>query len=196
MYKQRKRGVMRRRARTLTGWALLAGSMGFALGVMLVPATAQAASTPGVTSTSITIGATVPLTGPAAPGYDEIAPAMTATFAWANAHGGVDGRKINYTYLDDGYNPANTATLTRQLVLQDNIFADVGSLGTPTQSAVQSFLNAEKVPQVFIESGCNCWSNSKYPWSFGWEPPYTVEGKILGYYVKSHFAGQKIGYLY
>ena len=191
---------MRRRARRLTGWALwaralVAGSMGCALGVMLVPATAQAASTPGVTSTSITIGATVPLTGPAAPGYDEIAPAMTATFAWANAHGGVDGRKINYTYLDDGYNPANTATLTRQLVLQDNIFADVGSLGTPTQSAVQSFLNQQKVPQLFIESGCNCWNNPKYPLSLGWQPPYTIDGKILGAYIKSNFAGKKIGYL-
>ena len=133
-----------------TGWvrALVAASVGCMLGVTLLPATAQAASTPGVTSTSINIGATVPLTGPAAPGYDEIAPAMDAVFAWANAHGGVDGRKINYTYLDDGYNPANTATLTRKLVLQDNIFADVGSLGTPTQSSVQSFLNQQKVPQL------------------------------------------------
>jgi ABC-type branched-subunit amino acid transport system substrate-binding protein len=191
---------MRRRARRSTSWALwaralVAGSIGCMLGVTLLPATAQAASTPGVTSNSITIGATVPLTGPAAPGYDEIAPAMNAVFAWANAHGGVDGRKINYTYLDDGYNPANTATLTRKLVLQDNIFADVGSLGTPTQSAVQPFLNQQKVPQLFIESGCNCWSNSKYPLSLGWQPPYTIDGKILGAYIKANFAGKKIGYL-
>jgi ABC-type branched-subunit amino acid transport system substrate-binding protein len=162
---------------------------------MLLPATAGAESTPGVTSNSITIGATVPLTGPAAPGYDEIAPAMNAVFAWANAHGGVDGRKIHYTYLDDGYNPANTATLTRKLVLQDNIFANVGSLGTPTQSAVQGFLNQQKVPQLFIESGCNCWSNPKFPGSLGWQPPYTVDGKILGSYIKANFAGKKIGYL-
>jgi ABC-type branched-subunit amino acid transport system substrate-binding protein len=158
--------------------------------------TTAGASTPGVTSNSILLGATVPLTGPAAPGYDEIAPAMQAVFAWSNAHGGVFGRKITYKYLDDGYNPATTATLTRQLVLQDNIFADVGSLGTPTQAAVQSFLNAQKVPQLFIESGCNCWSNPKYPYSLGWQPPYTVDGKILGNYVKYHFAGKKIGYLY
>jgi ABC-type branched-subunit amino acid transport system substrate-binding protein len=169
--------------------------MGCALGVMLLPATAQAASTPGVTSNSITIGATVPLTGPAAPGYDEIAPAMNALFSWVNAHGGVDGRKINYIYEDDAYNPAQTATLTRKLVLQDNIFADVGSLGTPTQSAVQAFLNQQKVPQLFIESGCNCWSNPKYPLSLGWQPPYTVDGKILGSYIKTNFAGKKIGYL-
>lgn len=157
--------------------------------------TAPAASAPGVTSNSVTIGATVPLTGPAAPGYDEIAPAMNAIFAWQNAHGGVYGRQIKYTYLDDGYNPANTASLTRKLVLQDNIFADVGSLGTPTQAAVQTFLNSQKVPQMFIESGCNCWSSPQFPESSGWQPPYTVEGKILGSYIKSHFAGMKVGYL-
>ena len=121
---------------------------------------------------------------------------MNAYFSYVNAHGGVFGRKINYMYLDDGYNPANTASLTRKLVLQDNIFADVGSLGTPTQTAVQGFLNSQKVPQLFIESGCNCWNNPKYPESFGWQPPYTVDGKILGNYIKKNFAGKKIGYLY
>src|SRR6202142_3121562 len=95
--------------------ALVAGTMGATLGVSLLSNTAGAASTPGVTSTSINIGATVPLTGPAAPGYSEIAPAMNAVFGWVNAHGGGDGRQIHYTYLDDGYNPANTATLTRKL---------------------------------------------------------------------------------
>ncbi|HEY1827418.1 MAG TPA: ABC transporter substrate-binding protein, partial [Acidimicrobiales bacterium] len=129
-------------------WArvLVAGAMGVTLATTLLSGSASAASTPGVTSNSITIGATVPLTGPAAPGYDEIAPAMNAVFQWANAHGGVKGRKINYIYKDDGYNPAQTATLTRQLVLQSNIFADIGSLGTPTQAAVQGFLNSQKVP--------------------------------------------------
>jgi hypothetical protein len=192
---------MPRRARKWKGAAvwvrsLVAGTLGLMLGVTLLPSAAQAESTPGVTSSQITIGATVPLTGPAAPGYDEIAPAMDAVFAWVNAHGGVYGRKIKYIYLDDGYNPANTATLTRQLVLQDNIFADVGSLGTPTQAAVQAFLNQQKVPQLFIESGCNCWNNPKYPLSLGWQPPYTVDGKILGAYIKANFAGKKIGYLY
>ena len=102
---------MRRQARRRTGLGPLGPGArgrfdGLVLGVTLVPATAQAASTPGVTSNSITIGATVPLTGPAAPGYDEIAPAMNAVFSWVNAHGGVDGRKINYIYKDDAYNPA------------------------------------------------------------------------------------------
>jgi ABC-type branched-subunit amino acid transport system substrate-binding protein len=177
------------------GRSAMAAALGAVLAMTVMSTSASAASTPGVTSNSITIGATVPLTGPAAPGYDEIAPAMDAVFAWANAHGGVNGRKIIYKYLDDGYNPANTATLTRQLVLQDNIFADVGSLGTPTQAAVQGFLNTQKVPQLFIESGCNCWSNPKYPESSGWQPPYTVEGKILGAYIKAHFVGEKVGFL-
>jgi ABC-type branched-subunit amino acid transport system substrate-binding protein len=172
-----------------------AGSMVGALGIGAM-APAVSAQAPGVTATTITIGATVPLTGAAAPGYDEIAPAMDAVFSWVNAHGGVDGRKIKYIYLDDQYNPAETATLTRKLVLQDNIFADVGSLGTPTQAAVQAFLNSQKIPQLFVESGCNCWSNPKYPESFGWQPPYTVEGKILGSYIAAHFHGEKVGYLY
>lgn len=164
-------------------------------GVVIGNGVAGAAST-GVTSKQITIGATVPLTGPAAPGYSEIAPAMDALFKWVNAHGGVYGRKIKYIYLNDKYDPTTTATLTRKLVLTDHIFADVGSLGTPTDLAIQKYLNTEKVPHLFIESGCNCWSTSKYPTTTGWEPPYTVTGKILGYYIKSHFKGKKIGELY
>jgi ABC-type branched-subunit amino acid transport system substrate-binding protein len=181
----RRSGIAASSAALLLGLAACGSSSG--------PA---ATNVPGVTATQITLGATVPLTGPAAPGYSEIAPAMNAVFDWVNANGGVNGRKINYVYLDDGYNPANTSTQTRKLVLQDNIFADIGSLGTPTQLAVQSYLNTNKIPQLFIESGCNCWSQSQYPYSSGWEPPYTVEGKILGSYIAQHFAGKKIGYLY
>lgn len=159
--------------------------------------TTSASSAPGVTKNTITVGATVPLTGPAAPGYSEIAPAVSAYFKYVNAQGGVYGRKLTYDYLDDQYNPAITATKTRQLVLQDNIFADVGPLGTPTNLAVVGFLNQEKVPDLFVESGCACWSQpSKYPWTFGWQPNYIIEGKILGQYIKDDLGGQKVGYLY
>jgi len=82
---------------------------------------ALTASAPGITPTQITIGSHQPLTGPAAPGYSEIAPASAAYFAYVNAHGGVNGRKIVYKYLDDGYNPTKTASVVRQLVLQDNV---------------------------------------------------------------------------
>src|SRR5579863_4518359 len=82
--------------------------------------TGNTASAPGITATTVTIGSTQPLTGPAAPGYDEIAPASNAYFKYVNAHGGVNGRTINYTYLDDGYNPTTTTSQTKKLVLQDN----------------------------------------------------------------------------
>jgi ABC-type branched-subunit amino acid transport system substrate-binding protein len=132
---------------------------------------ALSASAPGITATTITIGSHQPLTGPAAPGYSEIAPASAAYFAYVNANGGVYGRKIVYKYLDDGYNPTTTSSVVRQLVLQDNVYAIFNGLGTPTHLAVESFLNAQKVD-------------------------YIREGKILGQYVAKHFAGKKIAYFY
>src|SRR2546421_9760044 len=158
---------------------------------------AAAASAPGITSTQILIGSHQPLTGPAAPGYSEIAPASNAYFQYVNAHGGVNGRKIKYTYLDDGYDPAKTVSDVHQLVLQNNVYAIFDGLGTPTHLAAVSFLNSQKVPDVFVASGCDCWNNpSKYPQTFGWQLDYIREGKILGAYVKQHFAGKKIGYFF
>jgi branched-chain amino acid transport system substrate-binding protein len=158
---------------------------------------ALTASAPGITPTQITIGSHQPLTGPAAPGYSEIAPASAAYFAYVNAHGGVNGRKIVYKYLDDGYNPTKTASVVRQLVLQDSVYAMFDGLGTPTHLAAVSFLNAEKVPDVFVASGCECWNDAtKYPQTFGWQLDYIREGKILGQYVKQHFAGKKVGFFY
>jgi branched-chain amino acid transport system substrate-binding protein len=158
---------------------------------------ALTASAPGITPTQILIGSHQPLTGPAAPGYSEIAPASTAYFDYVNAHGGVFGRKIVYKYLDDGYNPTTTSSVVRQLVLQDNVYAVFDGLGTPTHLAVVSFLNAQKVPDVFVASGCNCWNNpTQYPYTFGWQLDYVREGKILGQYVKQHFAGKKVAFFY
>src|SRR6266576_3271147 len=156
---------------------------------------ALTASAPGITPTQITIGSHQPLTGPAAPGYSEIAPASAAYFAYVNAHGGVNGRKIVYKYLDDGYNPTKTASVVRQLVLQDSVYAMFDGLGTPTPLAAVSFLNAEKVPDVFVASGCECWNDpTKNPQTFGWQLDYIREGKILGQYVTQHFAGKKLGF--
>src|ERR1700744_1289288 len=158
---------------------------------------ALTASAPGITATTITIGSHQPLTGPAAPGYSEIAPASAAYFAYVNANGGVDGRKIVYKYLDDAYNPTTTASVVRQLVLQDNVYAIFDGLGTPTHLAVESFLNSQKVPDVFVASGCDCWdAPTTAPGTFGWQLDYIREGKILGQYVAKHFAGKKIGYFY
>jgi hypothetical protein len=155
------------------------------------------ASAPGITATQILIGSHQPLTGPAAPGYSEIAPASNAYFQYVNAHGGVNGRKIKYTYLDDGYDPAKTVSDVHQLVLQNNVYAIFDGLGTPTHLAAVSFLNSQKVPDVFVASGCDCWNNpSKYPQTFGWQLDYIREGKILGAYIKQHFAGKKVGYFF
>jgi branched-chain amino acid transport system substrate-binding protein len=155
------------------------------------------ASAPGITASTILIGSHQPLTGPAAPGYDEIAPASTAYFDWVNAHGGVYGRKIIYKYLNDAYDPTTTASVVRQLVLQDNVYAIFNGLGTPTHLAVVSFLNSEKVPDVFVASGCDCWDNpTQDPETFGWQLDYIREGKILGQYVAQHFKGKKIGFFY
>ncbi len=158
---------------------------------------AATASAPGITATQILIGSHQPLTGPAAPGYSEIAPGANAYFQYVNAHGGVYGRKIKYTYLDDGYDPSKTTTVVHQLVLQDNVFAIFNGLGTPTHLAVVKYLNSSKVPDVFVASGCDCWNNTTaYPYTFGWQLDYIREGKILGTYIKQHFAGKKIGYFF
>ncbi len=154
-------------------------------------------SAPGVTASSITFGSHQPLTGPAAPGYSEIAPASQAFFDYVNAHGGVFGRKLHLTYKDDAYNPTNTVNVVHQLVLQDHVFGIFEGLGTPTHTKVVSYLNASKVPDLFVASGCACWDDgSKQPYTFGWQPNYTIEGKILGQYIKQHFAGEKVAVLY
>jgi branched-chain amino acid transport system substrate-binding protein len=155
------------------------------------------ASAPGITASTITIGSHQPLTGPAAPGYSEIAPASKAYFDYVNAHGGIYGRKIVYKYENDQYNPSNTSTVVHQLVLQDRVYAIFDGLGTPTHLAVTPYLNAEHVPDVFVASGCECWNQpSKWPETFGWQIDYVREGKILGQYIKQHYAGKKIGYFY
>ena len=151
------------------------------------------ASAPGVTATTVTIGSHQPLTGVAAPGYDEIAPASNAYFQFVNAHGGINGRKIIYKYLDDAYNPAQTVTVVHKLVLQDKVFAIFNGLGTPTHQQVVRFLNQQKVPDLFVASGCLCWNMpTTQPETFGWQPDYTREGKILGQYITQKFKGQKV----
>ena len=155
------------------------------------------ASAPGVTTKTITIGSHQPLTGIAAPGYDEIAPASNAYFQYVNAHGGVFGRKIVYKYLNDQYNSSITTTVVRQLILQDHVFAIFNGLGTPTHLAVAGFINSEKVPDLFVASGCACWNNvSTYPETSGWQINYIREGKILGTYIASHFKGKKVAFFY
>jgi branched-chain amino acid transport system substrate-binding protein len=153
------------------------------------------ASAPGITAKTILIGSHQPLTGIAAPGYDEIAPASNAYFQYVNSHGGIYGRKIIYKYLNDQYNPTITSTVVHQLILQDGVYAIFNGLGTPTHLAVAPFINSEHVPDVFVASGCECWNApSTLPDTFGWQLDYIREGKILGSYIEQHFKGKKIGF--
>src|SRR5271154_3440765 len=157
----------------------------------------SSSSVPGVTSTSITFGTHQPLTGPAAPGYSEIAPASQAFFDYLNAQGGINGRKINLINKNDEYTPAKTVTVTHELVLNSDVFGIFEGLGTPTHTKVVGYLNTSKVPDMFVASGCPCWDNgTAQPYTFGWQPNYTIEGKILGQYIKQHFAGKKVGVFY
>ncbi|WCN79133.1 ABC transporter substrate-binding protein [Micromonospora sp. LH3U1] len=154
------------------------------------------ASVPGVTDTEITVGTHMPLTGPASAGYSKIAPATKAYFDYVNANGGVHGRKLTYKIMDDGYNPANTQQVVRQLVLQDKVFAILNGLGTPTHTGVLDFLKSNRVPDLFVASGSRSWDQpDKYPGTFGFNPDYTIEGKILANYAKANLAGQKVCFL-
>jgi branched-chain amino acid transport system substrate-binding protein len=151
---------------------------------------------PGVTDDGILIGTHMPLTGPAAAGYSKIAPATKAYFDYVNAAGGVHGRKITYKIMDDTYNPATTQQVVRQLVLQDKVFAILNGLGTPTHTGVLDFLKTNRVPDLFVASGSRSWNQpDKYPGTFGFNPDYTIEGKILANYVKTTIPGQKVCFL-
>ncbi|MGN9909376.1 ABC transporter substrate-binding protein [Phytohabitans sp. LJ34] len=154
------------------------------------------ANVPGVTDTEVVVGTHMPLTGPASAGYSKIAPATKAYFDLVNANGGVHGRKITYKVMDDGYNPANTQQVVRQLVLQDKVFAILNGLGTGTHTGVLDFLASNRVPDLFVASGSRSWDQpDKYPGTFGFNPDYTVEGKILATYIQKNFAGQKVCFL-
>ncbi|SFB60691.1 ABC-type branched-chain amino acid transport system, substrate-binding protein [Amycolatopsis marina] len=152
------------------------------------------ASDVGITAESVKVGAHFPLTGVAAPGYSEIPTGAKAYFDYVNANGGVHGRTIEYVYKDDAYNPTNTTQVTNELVLQDEIFAMVGGLGTPTHSAVLDFLNSSGVPDLFVSSGSLLWNQpQENPQTFGWQPDYEVEGKIIGQYVRENLPDAKVG---
>ena len=152
---------------------------------------------PGVTSTTIKIGGTFPLTGVASL-YKTIPAAEGAYFAYVNAHGGVNGRKIDFTVKDDAYDPSKTVPLTQELVEQDGIFADFGSLGTAPNLSIWKYLNTKKVPQVLIATGDSYWgfSAKKYPWTIGYQPDYPGEGKVYGKYIAANMPNAKIGVLY
>jgi branched-chain amino acid transport system substrate-binding protein len=148
----------------------------------------------GITATSVKIGAHFPLTGVAAPGYSEIPTGTKAYFDFVNAAGGVHGRQIEYVFRDDAYNPTQTSQVVNELVLQDQVFAIMGGLGTPTHSAVLDYLNSEGVPDLFVSSGSLLWDQpTENPMTFGWQPDYEIEGKIIAQYVAQNFPNARVG---
>lgn len=171
--------------------------LALALLVALAVVPAATAGTPGLTKTQIVLGATGPLTGDESL-YKPVLTGAQAYFDYVNAHGGVNGRKIVYKVEDDQYDPAQTVALTQKLVEQEDVFAIFNSIGTEHALAVRSYLNARKIPQLFVGSGAAAIGNdhAKYPWTLGLLPSFVGEGLIYGRLIAQHQPNGKIGVLY
>jgi branched-chain amino acid transport system substrate-binding protein len=164
---------------------------------LVATAGASPAADPGVTSTSVLLGGTVPLTGEAA-AFGTVGPGAQAYFDYVNAQGGVNGRKIEYRYSDDAYNPAQTVQLTRRLVEQDRVFAIFNSVGTANNLAVRDYLNAQNVPQLFAADGSQSIGRSfaRYPWTMGFLQSYRGEGGVYGKTIVKSKPKARIAVLY
>jgi branched-chain amino acid transport system substrate-binding protein len=160
---------------------------------------AQAASDPGVTSTSIKLGITVPMTGIAAPGYNKIPGAMKAYFDYVNANGGVNGRKITLVIKDDQYIPTTAVAKANELILKDKVFALVGTLGTASTKAISASTQLAKrgIPSLFVNTGFSGFADKKaYPTTFSILPSYQMEAKIMGKFLKDKYDGKKLALIY
>ena len=157
---------------------------------------ARAAATPGVTATEIRFGNTNPHSGPAS-AYGMIANTETAFFKMINDRGGIGGRMITYISLDDGYSPPRTVEQTRRLVEQEGVAFMFQGLGTPPQTAVRQYLNAKKVPQLFVATGADKFGDPEhFPWTMGYNPSYRTESAIYGKYLLKEKPDAKIAVLY
>jgi branched-chain amino acid transport system substrate-binding protein len=167
--------------------------------VALVLASAAGAATtgdPGITAKTILIGGTVPLSGEAS-AFGSVGPGAKAYFDYVNSKGGVNGRRIEYRYYDDGYDPVQTVQLTRKLVEQDKVFAIFNSVGTANNAAIQPYLNQRRVPQLFVGDGAQASSQpAKYPWTIGFLQSYVGEGAVYGRHLAAARKAAKIGVLY
>jgi ABC-type branched-subunit amino acid transport system substrate-binding protein len=165
---------------------VLAGGLAFAAGQY----------GPGVSDTEIKIGNTMPYSGPAS-AYGVIGKAEAAYFAMINEPGGINGRKISFISRDDGYSPPKTVELVRQLVEQDQVLFLFQTLGTPSNTAIQGYLNDNKVPQLFVATGADKWNDPKNnPWTMGWQPSYRIEARIYARYILKNLPDAKIAVLY
>jgi branched-chain amino acid transport system substrate-binding protein len=157
---------------------------------------ARAANAPGVTDTEIKIGQTMPYSGPAS-AYGVVGRTQAAYFKKINEQGGVNGRKLNLISVDDGYSPPKTVEQTRRLVEQEGVAFIFGSLGTPTNAAIRSYLNDNKVPQLLITTGSAMFGDPQhYPWTMGAIPNYQTEAHIFAKHILATRPDAKIGVLY
>src|SRR6202022_357504 len=173
--------------------AAIAGLLAVALAST---ASAQKKYDPGATDTEIKVGNIMPYSGPAS-AYATIGKTEDAYFKKINAEGGINGRKINFISNDDGYNPAKTVEQARKLVEADEVLLLFNSLGTPGNTAIQKYMNAKKVPQLFVSTGAAKWNTPKnFPWTMGWQPNYQTEARIYAAYILKNHPGKTIGILY
>jgi branched-chain amino acid transport system substrate-binding protein len=176
----------------LVAMSLSAVSLAFASGV----AWTASQYGPGASDTEIKIGNTMPYSGPAS-AYGAIGKSEAAYFAMINEQGGINGRKINFITRDDSYSPPKTVELVRKLVEEDGVLFLFQPLGTPTNTAIQGYLNDNKVPQLFVATGADKWNDPKnHPWTMGWQPSYRVEARIYARYILKTQPDAKIAVLY
>ena len=160
------------------------------------PATAQKRYDSGASDTEVKVGNIVPYSGPAS-AYGTNGKTIAAYFNKVNAEGGINGRKINFISYDDGYSPPKTVEQARKLVESDEVLLIFYSLGTPTNTAIQKYMNSKKVPQLFVATGATKWNDSKnFQWTMGWSPNYQGEGHIYAQYLLRNYPTGKVGILY
>jgi branched-chain amino acid transport system substrate-binding protein len=186
------------RRKLITASAVIAVA---ALTVTTVPAQAfnPRTSQPGLTSTTIKLGITLPMTGIASPGYNKIPGAMKAYFDYVNTNGGVNGRKISLVVKDDQYIPATAVARANELILRDKVFALVGTLGTASTKALTASTQLSKrgIPSLFVNTGWSGFADKKaYPTTFSILPSYQMEAKVIAKFVKEKYAGKKLALIY
>ena len=176
--------------------SILLASLLLGLCVGTNPAAAQKKYDPGATDSEIKIGNIMPYSGPLS-AYKLVGRTQDAFFKKLNAEGGINGRKINFISYDDAYSPPKTVEHARKLVESDEVLLIFQSLGTPTNNAIQKYLNEKKVPQLFVATGATKFGDPKnFPWTMGWQPTYQTEGRIYAKYILEKLPQGKIGILY
>src|SRR3982750_3025955 len=160
------------------------------------PAAAQKKYDTGASETEIRVGNIMPYSGPAS-AYGTIGKTLGAYFNKVNAEGGINGRKIKFISYDDGYSPPKTVEQARRLVENDDVLLILNSLGTAHNTAIQKYMNAKKVPQLFVATGATKFGDPKnFPWTMGYQPNYQSEGRIYAKYILQHLPAGKIAVLF